>query len=332
MTPKVLQFNDCAFVAQSSVSAAARLGLTWDYLPPSRVRPAGPVQGGAFRQKAIYFPYWAHRVSAVIRADVVHVHYGTSARLLREPGVPKRPYVLTLHGSDIRRQWKDPQFHGEIQRAVDEAAHVFYANTDNADDARAARPDAEFLPSLVDVQALPQWSPDAGQPSIVFVSRWDADKGVDRQLDLAESLVRAVGDKARVIGVNWGPGAAEAERRGVTLLERMPHGQFHDVVSRAHVAIGQASNYFSTSEFEALCIGLPLGALGTRLGRPDDGTVPPVMEGSVEDVTAQVLEALRDPLSAASTLSSAEWARPRYDAASYIPRLDALYRAVGSAA
>jgi glycosyltransferase involved in cell wall biosynthesis len=329
MTPtKVLQFNDCASVARSMVAAAARTGLKWDYLPPSKVRPVRPVTGGPMRRKAAYVPYWARRVLAVSRAQVVHVHYGTSARLLTDPGVPKRPYVLTLHGSDIRRQWKDPSYHDEIQRAVDEAAHVFYANNDTADNARAARSDAEFLPALVDAATLPAWAPDDEEPSVLFVSRWDDDKGVDRQLELAASLSRAIGPRVRLLGLDWGPGADDARRAGVTLLPRMPQGQFHAVMAQAHLAIGQATDNFATSEFEALCMGLPMAALGRRIARPDDGTVPPVMEGSVDGVVAQVLEALGDPRAAARRLDSSAWALPRYDAAAYIPMLESRYRGI----
>ncbi len=181
MEPKVLQFNDCAFVARSMVSAAQRAGIEWRYLPPSKVRPPR-VPSHPVLRKVAYLPYWGRRVLEVSRADVVHVHYGTSVRLLRDPAVKPRPYVLTLHGSDIRRQWKDPQYHGEIQRAIDEAAHVFYANNDTAENAKSARADAEFLPALVDGAVLPQWSPEDRRPSILFVSRWDADKGVERQV------------------------------------------------------------------------------------------------------------------------------------------------------
>ncbi len=325
--PKVLQFNDCAFVARSMVSAAARTGLHWDYLSPSQVRPMKPVTGGPLRQKAIYFPYWARRVLAVSRAQVVHVHYGTSARLLGDPGVPRRPYVLTLHGSDIRRQWKDPKFHGEIQRAIDEASHVFYANNDTAENARAARADAEFLPALVDASELPAWSPVV-EPTILFVSRWDADKGVDRQLQLAAALSRAAGSRARLLGLDWGPGADEARKAGVTLLPRMPQPRFHELMAGAHVAIGQATDNFATSEFEALCMGLPMAALGTRLGRPDDGTVPPVMEGSIDEVVMQVMDALTEPRHTADRLGSSDWALPRYDAGSYVSRLESRYREV----
>ncbi|MFE4542137.1 glycosyltransferase [Arthrobacter sp. NPDC056727] len=325
--PKVLQFNDCAFVARNMVRAAARAGIEWAYLPPEQVRPMTAAPANPLLARARFIPFVARRALRLSAADVVHVHYGTSVRLIRERGMPRRPYVLTLHGSDIRRQWKDRQFHDEIQRAIDGAEHVFYANTDNEQDARAARSDAEFLPSLVDVAALPSWAP-VGPPTVLFISRWDDDKGVNRQLKLVEELCRATKGKADVVGLDWGPGAAEAERLGVRMLEKLPREQYYERLSRAWVGVGQASNYFSTSEFEALCIGLPVAAVGTRLPRPDDGTVPPVMEGSVSETVEQIVAALDDPHAVSARLGGRAWAVPRYDAAPYVPKLDTLYKRI----
>lgn len=325
--PRVLQFNDCAFVARATVRAAARTGLKWDYMPPEQVRPLTAAPSNATLARFRMVPFAVRRALRLRSADAVHVHYGTSVRLIRQGGMPKRPYVLTLHGTDIRRQWKEPTFHDEIQRAIDDAAHVFYANTDNCEDAMAARPDAEFLPSLVDVPGLPSWNPSE-KPTVLFISRWDEDKGVDRQLNLAAKLSEVLHGKADLVGLDWGPGAAQARRHGVRMLDRMPQQAYHSQLAHASVGIGQASNYFSTSEFEALCMGLPVAALGTRLARPDDGSVPPVMEGGLDDVVAQVLDALADPQAASLRLNGAAWARPRYAADAYVPKLAALYRRV----
>lgn len=322
--PRVLQFNDCAFVARSMISAAGRAGIDWDYLPPEQVRPTGPAPSNPLLAKARLLPFVAKRAAKLRSAQVVHVHYGTSARLLRERGMPRRPYALTLHGTDIRKQWKDPAFHAEIQRAIDEAAVVYFANNDTAENAYAARADAQFLPALVDAAALPTWTP-AQKPSIFFVSRWDDDKGVERQLELVASLRAAVDSGVSIEGLNWGPGAKAAQQAGIVLHDRMPQADFHRMVAQSHLTIGQATDNFATSEFEALCMGAPMAALGTRLSRPDDGTVPPVLEGSVNEVVEQALLALSDPLATAQRLGGAEWALPRYDAASYIPQLAETY-------
>jgi glycosyltransferase involved in cell wall biosynthesis len=327
--PKVLQFNDCAFVARNMVRAAARAGIAWAYMPPEQVRPMTAAPANPLLARARFIPFVARRAVRLRAADVVHVHYGTSARLLRERGIPRRPYALTLHGTDIRKQWVDPAYHAEIQQAIDGAAHVFFANNDTAENARAARVDAEFLPALVDAASLPSWSP-VGRPSILFVSRWDGDKGVERQLELARKLSTAVGNRAEILGLNWGPGAEAARRNGVTLLERMPQDDFHRIMARAHMTIGQATNNFATSEFEALCMGAPLAALGSRLARPDDGTTPPVIEGTDDEVVEQVLAGLEDPVAVATKLGGRDWALPRYDAAAYVPRLTALYEGIAA--
>jgi len=311
------------------VRAAQRAGITWDYLPPEQVRPMTATPANPIVARARFVPYVLRRAAKLWTEDIVHVHYATSARLLRERGMPRRPYVLTLHGTDIRKQWRDPNFHDEIQRAIDGASHVFFANNDTAENAYAARPDAEFLPALVDAATLPAWDP-APEPTVLFVSRWDEDKGVGEQLRLARALRAALGTKARMLGLNWGPGARSAADAGVELLERMPQAEFHRVVSRAHLAIGQATKNFATSEFEALCMGAPMAALGHRLPRPDDGTTPPVLEGSEDEVLEQAVSALQDPRAAAIRLGGAAWALPRYDAASYVLRLDALYRKVAA--
>jgi hypothetical protein len=327
--PKVLQFNDCAFVARSMVSAAARAGINWGYLPPELVRPMSAAPKYPLLAKARFVPYLLRRRTALRAADVVHVHYGTSARLLKERGMPARPYVLTLHGTDIRKQWMDLSFHDEIQRAIDGAERVYFANIDTAENSRAARADAEFLPAMVDAAALPVWAPSP-EPTILFVSRWDDDKGVDAQLELARKLRAAVEPSTRILGLNWGPGAAAAAAAGVELLDKMPQAAFHGVMAGSHFTIGQATNNFATSEFEALCMGAPMAAVGSRLPRPDDGTTPPVLEGSCEDVVEQVVNDLADPLGAADRLGGAAWALPRYDAASYVPRLAELYRGITS--
>lgn len=324
--PKVLQFNDCAFVARNMVRAAEREGIHWDYLPPEQVRPLGAAPANPVLAKARFLPFVARRLAHLLPAEVVHVHYATSARLLKERGMPRRPYLLTLHGTDIRRQWKDPRFHTEIQTAIDGAEHVFFANNDTAGNAREARPDAEFLPALVDASSLPAWAP-AQEPTVFFVSRWDEDKGVERQLELAAALRAALGPEVRLQGLDWGPGAAAARDAGVELLGRMSQPEYHATIARSHLTIGQASDNFATSEFEALCMGVPMAAVGHRLARPDDGTTPPVLEGSTEEVVEQALEALRDPAAAAERLGGAAWALPRYDAAAYVPRLCELYEA-----
>src|SRR5690606_34104593 len=135
-----------------------------------------------------YLPFVARRARALRRADVVHVHYATSARLIRERFMPRRPYLLHLHGTDIREQASDPRYRDEVSRAIDGAERVYYTNLDTAERATAARADAEYMPAFVDVAGLPRWTPGAGGRRVVFASRWSRVKGAETMLALAAEL------------------------------------------------------------------------------------------------------------------------------------------------
>lgn len=326
---RVLHLNDCAFVGATVVAQARSEGLDWRHLTPEQVRPAttptGPLAPFA------YLPYVVRRARAVGASDVVHVHYGTSARLLRERGIPRRPYVLSLHGTDIRTQWHDPRFHEELRHAIDGAATVLYTNLDTAETTLAARPDARHLPQAVSSQGLPAWSPAGATsaPRIVFAPRWSPDKGVDEQLRLAAAL-HAAYPEVELVGLDWGPGAGDAAAAGVRLVPTMPHQDYLDLLASADVVIGQADVILSVSDFEAMLIGAPLAALGQRLPS-GDGTTPPTMDGEVDHVVEQVGLALDDPAAAAERLGGREWVRAHHDPHLLVEMLTPIYRAASSA-
>ena len=97
------------------------------------------------------------------------------------------------------------------------------------------------------------------------------------------------------------------------------------LLASADVVIGQARPIFAVSEMQALAIGVPLAAMGSRLPRLDDGSTPPAIEGTLDDVVAGVSDALGDPQEVARRLGGQIWARSHHDAAPYIARLGAVY-------
>jgi hypothetical protein len=52
------------------------------------------------------------------------------------------------------------------------------------------------------------------------------------------------------------------------------------------------------------------------------------MEGSVSETVEQIVAALDDPQAVSAKLGGRVWAVPRYDAAQYVPKLDALYKRI----
>lgn len=322
---RVTHFNDCAFVGRALVSAAARAGRSWGYVPPERVRPQAGFRGGPHVITEI--PFIARHEFVALTSDVIHVHYATSVPLLQKPWIPKRPYVLHLHGTDIRRQWKAPEAHDLIQRAIDGASAVYYANLDTAEAATSARPDAAHMPIIVETASLPAWAPssESGTPTVLFVSRWDDSKGVENQLATARALRAALPPAVRLLGLDWGPGARAAAEAGVELVGRRSHERFLDLIATADVAVAQSSGVLATSELEAMAIGpavvVPLPSIAS------DGDPAPVLTGGVSDIVEQAVHALRDPRAASASLRAREWVERKHTGDRWIPELECVYRA-----
>ncbi|MFF1571813.1 hypothetical protein ACFVWR_03640 [Leifsonia sp. NPDC058292] len=323
-TPRVTHVNDCAFVGRALVDAAARSGLTWGYLPPEKVRPSAGFGGGAGRLAEI--PYVLRHARAAATSDVLHVHYATTVPLFQKPYIPKRPYLLHLHGTDIRRQWKAPETHDLVQRAIDGASAVYYTNLDTVDEATKARPDARYMPAFVEPERLPAWraATGTGPQTVLFVSRWDDTKGVETQLELAGALRAALPAEVRLVGLDWGPGAAEAAARGVELVPRRPHAGFLDLVAGADVAIGQAAGIIAVSELEAMAIGPVVLCPVTEL--QDGGDPPPVLTGTVPEVVEQTVATLADPIGASTALDARSWVLNKHTPDRWVPVLEAAYR------
>jgi glycosyltransferase involved in cell wall biosynthesis len=325
---RVTHFNDCAFVGRALVNAAARAGERWGYVPPEKVRPAGGFHGGVRRIAEL--PYVLRHARVAATTDVVHVHYATTVPLLQKPYIPKRPYVLHLHGTDIRRQWTAPETHELVQRAIDGASAVYYTNLDTVEEATTARADAQYMPAFVEPELLPAWSaPSAAGPrTVLFVSRWDDSKGVETQLELASALRAALPADTRLVGLDWGPGAAEAAVRGVELVPRRSHQGFLDLVASADVAIGQAAGIIAVSELEAMAIGPAVLCPVTRLH--DGGDPPPVLTGTVPEVVGQALVALADPVAASMGLDARSWVLNKHTPDRWVPVLEEVYRRASS--
>ena len=329
--PRILHFHDAADVGGALVRAASRQGLDWDYLGAEAVRPSQRPQN-ALASKLVTASLMATFHRRIRRADVLHIHYAMVVPAATQRLMPRRPYVLHLHGTDIRHHWAGLRRRSTVQTYIDGAEHVYYTNLDTRENAEEARPDAEFMPAFIEPDRLTTWTPaDSGPPRVLFLSRWEDNKGASHNLELARALHRARPDIA-LEGLAWGAHAAEAAAAGVHLVPRMPHEEYARWLASAHIGIGQANEMLGVSEFEAMAIGVPLAVLGQRIPRPDDGTTPPVLEGTVADVVEQISQQIADPVAASRALGGDEWALSHHLADPYVQPLMALYRRIVGAA
>jgi glycosyltransferase involved in cell wall biosynthesis len=255
LVPSAVHVNDAAFTAHRLIAQARARGYRWDFLPRATRRP-GPSGPTAMARETMAGARWLARLKREqLRHDVVHIHSGT---VLQHSRMVTRRYVLNCHGSDVRTQQYEPRWQTLIRTGLVEAEAVFYPTPELAEHVLPHRADAVYLPIPVDVANLPRWQPAVGRPQVLFASRWSSEKGGDVQLATALELVRAVGARVDVIGLDWGPGAAEAASLGVRLLPRMPHRQYLELLAASSVVIGQSAGILATSELEALGMGAPL--------------------------------------------------------------------------
>ena len=281
----MLHVNDAAFTAERMITEAHRRGLDWTLMP--KAAPAQEWRGitGRVRRAAIGGAWVARLAVAARRHDIVHVH---SASTLAHSRLGAPRYVVHCHGTDVRTAQYDPARRSSIVDGLLRAEAVLYSTPDLAEHVLAHRPDAVYLPVPIDVDAVPEWAPGA-RPQVVFASRWSSDKGVTTQLAVARDLTARFGDRVELVGLDWGPCAAEAAAAGVRLVPRSGHAGYLALLAGASVVVGQATGMLGASEMEALAAGAPV-VVPVPLPLYDDPPVLAVQAEGAADAVASVLD------------------------------------------
>lgn len=287
---RVLHVGDAALTAAQLVVEARDQGLPWEHLALAGSGRAFTGSMGHLRRAVVGAAWIATLGVRARRHDIVHVHSATTLPHVRP--VSNR-FVLHCHGTDVRTTQYDPARSASIRAGLRDAEAVVYSTPDLAEHVLPHRPDASLLPVPVTVGDVPLWRPDGEPARIVFASRWEEVKGLTDQLATARLLVRALAGRAEVLGLDWGPAAAEARSAGVRLIPRLDHAAYLRLLAGSSAVVGQSSGILSASELEALASGAPL-AIPTRLPLYA-GSPPPVLGDDPESVADAVAEVVGDP-------------------------------------
>jgi hypothetical protein len=323
--PSVLHVNDAAHTARRMIAEARCRGYTWDYLP--KAAPAQEWRGLTGRtRRAVIGGVWVARLGVLARRhDIVHVH---SASTLAHSRLGAPRFVLHCHGTDVRTAQYEPRWTDTIRAGLRDAEAVFYATPDLAEHVLPHRADAIYLPVPVDVDNIPAWAPTSGRPQVVFASRWAPDKVSTTQLAVARDLVATLGDRADIVGVDWGPQAPDAAALGVRLVPRGEHAAYLRLLAGAHVVVGQSLGALGASELEALAVGAPLVVpvpLPLYAAAP-----PPVLGGSVADAVSATA-ALLDGTQPHDPEATRNWTRDVHGTSRAVDTVAAVYRDVVAA-
>jgi hypothetical protein len=321
-SPSALHVNDAAFTAHNLVAEARRRGWRWNLMPKAAEAQDWHGLTGRARKAAVGGAWLVRLAVAARRHDVVHVH---SASTIHHTRPVVRRFVLHCHGTDVRTTQYQPGRTDEIRTGLRDAEAVFYSTPDLAEHVLPHRPDATLLPVPVAVDQLPTWQPASAPPRVVFASRWEAVKGLEDQLATARRLVAAVGDRAEIVGLDWGPAAGEAARCGVRLVPRLDHPGYLRLLAGATAVVGQSAGILSASELEAMGTGAPL-VVPVPLPRYA-ASAPPVLGGGVQEA----VDAVQDLLSGRQEHQpdrSRDWVRETHGTARGVDIVTAVYRHV----
>ncbi|MBM7830036.1 hypothetical protein JOE59_000741 [Agromyces cerinus] len=315
MTERIVATHlfDAAGVGETLTRIGGSLGYDWRFIDARDTSR----DDNRLRLLTAASVWHARRVSALLRSDLIHLHYGRRTRYLDL--WPRRPYVLHFHGTDIRHHFHQPYAHDVMANAAASARAVLYSTPDLAVHALEADPRAQYFPTPIDIASLPEWRP-APTPVVAFASRWDESKDGRRQGEIADAL-RAAFPGVRLEGIDWGADARVAREAGVTLLPRMPKAEYLRWLAGAHVVIGQPAGVLAVSELEAIGIGVPV----VMEPHAAYDTVPVVRASKPDDVAQATRELLDDPVAASRRLGGPEWVSRTHGAIDSVQRLADIY-------
>ena len=259
---QVLHLGDPAHTATLLARAANETGRAWRVLPlaqnPQTASPVAQTLGRAWRGA-----WWEARLwGAKLSRPRIHLH---SAMALPHVGWALGDYVLHLHGTDIRSRRYEPAYTNRIHDAVAHARQVFYSTPDLREHLTDWRPEARLIPVPVDLDCPTAINPYRCKARstgsyVFFVSRWEAVKGGNTQVEAAKCLRARLPQSVALVGLQWGDSQLmdAAREAGVCLIPKLPGAQYRQVIRDAAACVGQTAGILSASELEALAEDVPL--------------------------------------------------------------------------
>lgn len=305
-------------VGKNLVHSARLRGLPWSWtdIPWYYRREWSGLTGRLVRMTRRHVWDADLAVRSLVAADVVHVHTG---QLSLHTRWLRKPWVLHLHGTDIRTNQYLPGWEKTIRYGVERADAVVYSTPDLKEHVEKLTDRAIYLPVTVRLEDAPEWRPAQGR--VIFASRWDAVKGAARQIAVAKEL-RILMPTAEILGLDWGSQTAEAEAAGVILVPKMEYSAYRAWLASASVVIGQMHSSLGASELEALAIGVPLFSGATPSFYPE---LKQLSGASPEEIAAGAAMALADPQAASAIQKGRHYIAAVHDAPRGVDTLLGVY-------
>lgn len=317
-TIRALHIHDAASTARNLVDYANETGQRWSTTDiPWYYRKSwtGPLKHPALRMRPVL---WDGALAIEsLRADVMHVHTGGLSPHMRWV---KRPWVLHLHGSDVRSRQYDG-WEEKLRFGAERASAILYSTPDLAPHVLNLNAQSEtiYFPVPVRLDQAPRWSPLPKR--VIFASRWEEVKGGEAQVEVARRIKAQLPD-TELLGLDWGQDAEAARQAGVRLLPKMPYQKYKEWLGTAAVVVGQMTSILSASELEALSIGVPLLTSASNEYYPD---LIRLSDSNPEAVAHSAIEILADPEQASRHQAGTTFIAQHHDVSVGVRTLLKLY-------
>jgi len=295
--------------------------------------PAGLLWAASlvWRQARVLARLWRHE-----RLQVVHAHWWIPAGL--SAWLAGRPYVVTLHGTDVALLERSRAARLVGQRVLHHAAAVTAVSSYLAERAaravRLARDRILVQPMPLDTRGFTRTSQGGG--GIVTVGRLTSQKRIHLLLEALVEL-RTRGRTPALTIVGDGPARPALERQVATLgisgqvrfLGEVPPERVPDAVGDADVfvfpAVGEGLGLVAA---EALLLGVPVVA--TRDGGGVTDIVPQTGAGRLvspdaREIARAIEQLISDPQSRRLAVATGAALRRRFEPAVVAERFEALY-------
>lgn len=250
----VLHFHDQSEVAKNLVRFGRKLGHSWYRIPRYP------------EYKNFYQIKYFYGVSSEIIARglagasnaFLHIHGGHLTAMLRRT---KLPYVLHIHGSEVRNFTKTGQTtfdcNNETARAIEKALFVFYSTPDLKPFVEELRQDSIWLPNLLSEKIF-QINKNTSSHKreftfdIFWPHSWSNSKGAFQFMELISQIESRLGRKLKVAGIKFGEYQEMAMRAGFHLFPPASRPVFWRYNNVARLTVGQATGIIAVSDLEAM--------------------------------------------------------------------------------
>lgn len=196
-----------------------------------------------------------------VPGTVLHIHGG---HLHAVASKARGPYILHLHGSDVRTF--DPDMRGVannesgVAEAIRGAEVVLFSTPDLGPFIKSIRPDAMWLPNPASSAHLMKLSKGTHPPKrdfadVFFPHPWTDVKGANSVLELAEAIKCSGLQRVRLVGVASGDLQAQAKHHGFELLPLVSEKLHIKRMMHSKVVLGQGTGLLGVTDLQAVFSG-----------------------------------------------------------------------------